>query len=88
MLAFENNSTLLIFYLIYSVQAFPHQARVLILSQNKSVSLFGRYVEAAPTAERKTLAYSLGITSQPNNVYFYPWLKFFLLPGISKTGET
>lgn len=40
MLAFENNSTLLIFYLIYSVQTFPHQARVLILSQNKSVSLF------------------------------------------------
>lgn len=40
MLAFENNSTLLIFYLIYSVQASPHQAMVLILSQNKSVSLF------------------------------------------------
>lgn len=40
LVAFENNSTLLIFYLIYSVKAFPHQARVLILSQNKSVSLF------------------------------------------------
>lgn len=34
------NSTLLIFYLIYSAQAFLHQARVLILSQSKSVSFF------------------------------------------------
>lgn len=39
-LAFENNSTLPIFYLIYSAQTFPHQAGVLILSQNKSVSPF------------------------------------------------
>lgn len=84
MLAFENNSTLLIFYLIYSEQAFPHQARVLILSQNKSVSLFSDML-SLHQQQKENLQPQDYITAK--QCLFLPERKFFLLPGISKTGE-
>lgn len=86
MLAFENNSTLLIFYLIYSAQAFPHQARVLILSQNKSLSLFSDMLSLhRQQKENCRIQPQDYITAK--QCLFLPQLKFFLLPGISKTGE-
>lgn len=85
-LAFENNSTLLIFYLIYSMQAFPHQAGVLILSQNKSVSL---YSDMLSLHQQKKENFRIRpqdyITTK--QCLFLTQLKFFLLPGISKTGK-
>lgn len=86
MLAFENNSTLLIFYLIYSVQAFPHQARVLILSQSKSVSLFSNML-SLHRQQKENFRIQPRDYITAKQCLFLPRLKFFLLPGISKTGE-